>query len=997
MRIIEVESGLEGTVDNVELRRERGRRLSAARNRANMTADELVRRLSVVTRGRTDLTSSAVYGWEKGRNLLQEHVAAKIAPIVGCSLEELVGPLSPDELETGSSVSLDKVWLGGASASLTDEASSPTNSDHAEFELDLSLRSRSSGAIVRRRVWRLQFDRTKSEIIIRPTEGVAADALKVFRPDDASQQPLKSRLDYRDPSTIRIPFDFNSLAPGEDTPVVFLQQSLEALPIFADDLPSPSIPSDDYSTPKRTVRTRKLSKDLQFELADFLDDTTAQRLTALWEESSDRGEHLEHYCERILSVEKDAFRKRLQEALIFTSLRKNHERAREAIDFLITLSGQDPRRLVDAYYLSGRCHWYLEADTQDRSHLPHAIADLAKSLELAKSLNNSVRMGQCYVYLARIAIEQANFRKSVEATVGYDAVQLADMAKDIGSKNRRPDIEFLAERLHVIRHYGNKEYEECIVRGERLLDRIRAASAAGFDFSSIQGNLAIHLAMAYRHRNSGEDDRRRAEQIYLDGISTDRNDSHAGICMYLLGDIFSDRMIDALTVAAQNPDSSQSGESSVAAEQHRIQAQEWYDRASDTLKERGDRKAARKAAYRSLWVRSGETQPAQTRQVVATSHAAREAAIHQRLVGSSFRNRIQRIPVTLVEKLLQVTHLNANSTQDELHSFSVRDFVDEQSILLLPRNLGTTFMVQALTRESPDALDFDIKGWFSLPAYSSEVRPMLRRFQQDASQLSWGPEQLDRFLDHSKECWFDLLNRMATIEPLQVSKPTKIVILAPDDHLDALIPIESLVEVVSPDRKLLSCSESIVYAGPWASPLRTGSVSVNGRDMRLYADRHELKEVGSSRGRGHSLTEIAAYHLGMESEPLPGHNEAVQGDVVAILAHADAEHQLRDTIRTWKWDGVRAVFLLFCGSGTFDLIQGPFSDGLAQRIRCQLGGDGIVVSNRLPISAEEAIRFLGVVQREAIPTKSVATVLAGYMRDRLTGHHNPFSFPWFAI
>lgn len=977
-------------MDASALRKERGARLAIARRRAAMPAEELVRRLAVVTDGRVSLTSAAVYAWEKGRNLLSEKVATQLAPILGCPASELLGPISTDELEL--------IPLGGASAHQEAKTNSATRPCSEELDVELTVRSRTNGSVLRKRSWRIDIDLDKSELVIRAGEGCSSDSLKLFRPGATGVEELKGRPDYRDLGALRIPFDFNDLPLDDDTPALFLQQILEAVPIFANELPQLF---DETPEPvSKAIVRRRLSKDIQFELADFLDDETAQRLTAMWEESSESGEHLTHYCDRILTRESDPFRQRLQEALIYTSLLKNHEKARTAIEFLEPLAGDDPRRLADVAYLSGRNRWYLGADRNDRSELERAIEDLTRSLKLAQASQNAIRVGQAFVYLARIGVEHANYRRLVEEKTGQDLIQLIDLAKDIGLKHRRLDIEALAERLHVIRLYNESNHDESIARGKRLLERLGSATAAGLEFSNIELNLAIHIGLALRRRNQ-DGDRQYAEQIYLDAISRGRNDSTAGMAMYLLGDIYADRMLDSTSAAVLSKSESQRSEEQNLSEQHRIKAQEWYDQALQTLKSRGDRKALAKAVYRAIWIRCGEHSEkfpeASTRQLVAMSNVAREHFINQRLIGKNFNAQTRSIPMELLEEILTVRHLDANVTHDEVNTIHATDYIDSRTLLLLPSNLGTVLMVQLFAMDDASQV-LNLKGWIAIPSYSSEVLPLLRQFRQDATRPAWTKEEFAAFQQRSLECWLTLVGRIEVIEPLRSFTFDRLVVIAPNDHIDAMLPFETLITIDESAAKLLSSvGESVLYAGPWGSPLHTARVIVPANEIAVFADHTEMKDVGSSRGRGRSLLDIVALETAFIPKRIPDSGEALNSTGIAIFAHSDSTGSLRDIIRSWKLDGVRAVFLIFCGSGTFDLISGPFSDGLAQSVRSKLGPNAIVVSNRLPISAAEGIRLLQAVRRDSAEDRPLANVVTNYMQERLREHQNPFTFPWFVL
>ena len=92
--VVYVSSKLLGTMTR-ECRMYRGARLKEARRAYSgqkMTADKLAKRLKVISRGRISVTTSAVYTWECGKNLLEDKTAIMIARTLKYSPEKLLGP-----------------------------------------------------------------------------------------------------------------------------------------------------------------------------------------------------------------------------------------------------------------------------------------------------------------------------------------------------------------------------------------------------------------------------------------------------------------------------------------------------------------------------------------------------------------------------------------------------------------------------------------------------------------------------------------------------------------------------------------------------------------------------------------------------------------------------------------------------------------------------------------------------------------------------------------
>lgn len=968
-------------MDSTQLRKERGRRLTTARRRAGMTADELVRRLSTVTGGKMEFTTSALYSWEKSRNLLPDKVAIQLAPILGCSTQDLLGPLSVDELEL--------IPLGGGPAIIEAEESKTRNK---EVEIDITLRSRSDGSVIRRRGWRVSFDLDSAEIVVRPGDGCAAESLQVFRPADEGVVELRGRRDYRDMGTIRIPFDTSLIPSGDQLPALFLQPSLEVLPLFADELPAVEKP--DSSIAKPAIR-RRISKDIQLELADFLDVETVQRLTALWEESA---EHLERYRERVLRHEFDPFCKRMQEALIDTCLLKDHERARRSIDSLQALEGDKPQKIADVAYLSGRNRWYLGmSEGGDRSELPAAIEDLCRAMTHTNADNDPVRIAQVFIYLSRIGIEHANFWKQVIEKTGHDPVELADMAKELAVQTHRLDLEILAERNHVIRLYNQNDYDECIRRGRLLFAIIR--SDDNFYFENIEANLSIHVGLALRRRRASESDWIEAEDLYQNAISKGRNDSLSGMAMYLLGDLYADRMIESQSIATIAESDISRTIATDEAERHQSTAQDWYDQAFNDLQERGDRKALAKSLYRVIWIRFGKhgdsfPEP-NTHQVVAQTHAARQHFLNQRLIGTRFNARPDTIPLELIKEFLSVHHLDTKNTTDQLPELNLNDYFDDRTALILPRNLGNILIALVLVPNSHDVTSMKIAGWFAVPGYGSEIRPLLKQIQQDSFLRNTSKSEWSSLKEQTAEFWKFLREKVKVIEPLRQLDASRVMVLAPHDHIEALLPIEQLLGVENQSSTILnSVEESVVYAGSWGSSLQSAKVVVPKTMISYFAD---CVPMQTSQSRGQSLADIVQSRLQASVNDLPQTGAIIEKDAVAVVAHSDSTGALQNLIDSWTFNKTKAVFLLFCGSGTFDLIQGPFSDGLAFRIRRSLPVDAVVVSNRFPVSVAEALRLLDALNEDRPSDLPVAQIVTKYIRERIRHEPNPFSCPWFTM
>src|SRR5205807_100848 len=79
------------------------------------------------------------------------------------------------------------------------------------------------------------------------------------------------------------------------------------------------------------------------------------------------------------------------------------------------------------------------------------------------------------------------------------------------------------------------------------------------------------------------------------------------------------------------------------------------------------------------------------------------------------------------------------------------------------------------------------------------------------------------------------------------------------------------------------------------------------------------------------------------------------GTAVIILADPDEEGQLGRQLATWDFRATKAALLLFHALGREVPDGGTAGPAIAVAVRDMLGGDGLVVTARAPVSPEESL------------------------------------------
>ncbi len=972
------------------LRKDRGMRLHAARRRASLSAEELARRVAASTQGRVKFTTSAVYNWEKARNLLPVRTAREIARVLQCEEIELLG-------EHGRTF-LERIPLAASASHLAPVTPDQLPDIRATTDLNitLSVGPVDGSAPPRERSWAIRYDARRKVLIVRGAPGTSPVAVAFALPEGeepyrfASNPKLMGMLpDPSDFSTMHVACDLADLLANANDGRVLRLDVRELLGL--EDFQRLLQPADSAMSLRGKVG--RVTKDKEVQVADFLDEVAARRLCAMWEEGSD---YLERYLADVLPREViDPYSRNLVTAVAYLGLNTNFDRALGPCRVLVELAGDDPRQLCDAHYLLGRCLWYLKQDKNRSSLFPEAVQHLGNCYKYALRIGNEIRAAQAAIYQARISIDSPNFASLVTGAMVKDADELLGYAHDVGCRHKRPDIEILAARSRIVRLYQQKRYDDVVEQGKDLLRRIRGEREAGsgFDLGAIGDYVSVHVGMALRRRGT-EEGRSEAELLYAEGIEKGNDDSHAGMCCYLTGDLEVDRAQaaaqEAVSLELTYPDDAK--KSWEKAQHHQREASSWYDRAERILYPRGDRAAKEKATYRTLWVRNQELPKPATRQVAVDSAVARQQRLVRELLGRSFLEPTTSIAKSVIEELLSTRFLDTTPT-DVHFTADVADYIDDRTLLVLPWLAGDALNIQLLAQHAEKSDHLTVVGWMVIKDYATNVRRLLRKVHARMAATDWEEEDWDRFSSLSDQLWEAIQDQTRRVSPIRLPKIDKALILAPDDPLDALLPFECLSSLDDGGLSLLDRIEvPIVYAGPWAPALRSFEVCLSGKDAGLFCSDDSL--AGSSL----SLRDAVASELARTVLPLPGRGASFAHPSVMLVCHADSHGQIAELIGSWDFSGVRTVFLLFCGSGAADLVQGPFTTGPAHRVRKALGPEGLVVASRVPVSVDEAIQLTSEMLDEAAEQPiAVATAVSTYVRRRVKEGGNPLSFPWFVL
>ncbi|MBA3312218.1 MAG: helix-turn-helix transcriptional regulator [Planctomycetaceae bacterium] len=986
-----------------QVKRDRGRRFAKARRAAGLSADDFIRKLAIATRGRLRVTTSAVYSWEKGRNFLRDDIAFEAAEVLGCRPEELIGPAALLDMP-----------LGESSRSATRSAPAAPRAAPKEQIVELTIRPADGIGPTRHRQWTLRYDETKQQFIVRGAPGTTPDSLRFLTPEGT---PLEAKPDFFDLTALRYAFPATSFPQEDDEPLLIPQLTPNAAAILTGELR----PGGRSFAETQTHSALRIVKDIELELADFVGEKAAGALVAMWEESERDAEHLTSYlAHHLASGSVPAFERMLHATLVHLSLLKNYEKAFSTVEELLKLA-DDPWKVAQAKYLAGRCSWYLGKEHKTgKSLFPKAIAELVRARQLtvdehleSAAVSRSHRellTAQCSIYLGRILNADATLDRLVREGTGLSFDELMDEARIIGLRNQRPDVGLLAQRVIFERLMGDTRGDsDSIEFGKELLADIAAAEQHGFDLRNIEDNTVIMLGIALRRRGN-EADRVEAEKHYRRLMDRGRNDSTAGIAAYLTGDLFVDRSQQAAAAAlairgAESPTNNADRDERPTvdvekliqeARKHHREAKKLYDRSRVLLKNRGDRKAIAKMEYRRLWVRQVALPDPATRSVVLESHATREFEFDSLFIGKSCGKPAEHVSRPTLIKLFSALHLSPETASESRPPVSLDRYVDESSLLLVSRVFGAALSIQLLRQIPGNGDRFDICGWYVSPNYRQKFRERLNSVPKEGLAAT----DRRRFEDLLWDLWWQIGDDLIAIRDFDRADFDRLVVHTPHDPALGFLPFEAM-ELSSVHPNLATTARrGVVQAGLWAAPLDSAEVALGADDFVIYASDDPRPEPASGR-LGPSLYEAVGRETKFRVEPLPfetHEDRAVVFDSrgVIILAHDDHAGELRNRLRTWKFDGTQAVVLAFCGSGRTE-VHGPFSQGAALRVREALGERAVTVASRLPVTVGEALRLVQHLGERLDGQRSVAEVVNDYVRDMLDQNENPFLVSWIVL
>ncbi|MBN8628354.1 MAG: hypothetical protein J0M17_22975 [Planctomycetes bacterium] len=721
--------------------------------------------------------------------------------------------------------------------------------------------------------------------------------------------------------------------------------------------------------------------DIERELLDFVDETTARAMVAAWKAG---GRQLAAWSTEYLSACRDAYRGSLVEALCQVSLFKDHENAGQCVDRLVELAGEDPRRGIDASYLQGRQRWYVR-------RIPEAVAALKRAYDEAGRQSDYVRRAQALHYLMRIAVDYPDFAVKNAEDCYREGLELA------GKIPERQDLRLLFVRAEALRLHKAKQYDE----SKRLLKSLlaEAKNSDSLDPEHIMASLYVAYAQALR-RDCTEAARQEAERIYRWHIDRPRDDSHGAMCRYLLADLHIDRMLDALRAAAAGEPLSEAYRMSIAdAERHHAAALRECETARLSLEATGDVAALQKASRRLVFLRNLDLGAPVSATTAADEFALREHQLSCLFLGAPIIGRSGAYDAAAnslerddLDRFLDTLELGAQRVTPG----AARDvrpterLLNAKSVLCVPRQVGDALVVRLfrIIADNPRTANF---GWFSIRNYASQLRPLFGDF------LALTDEE---FVGARPELFEAIQGQVETILPLgdekgQCSDIDDLVILAPASNADWVCPLEWLTTLPLKKgetgiRLLDLPKRSLVYASPSSLPLALVSRPPDASIPFIAVSTQSVRGERLSDAVRGTIPESVAFDV--RSSPAP---EVGQAKCLIVIAHDDQAGELRGALEAWDFRFAEAVYLLFCSSGHYDLVSGPFLAGAVQRIRAKMRSTAPLIAARVPVGLEEAI---GVAQLAAAwcrtgqdPMKSLLT----YLRDREPG--DAFDAPWVVL
>jgi hypothetical protein len=361
---------------------------------------------------------------------------------------------------------------------------------------------------------------------------------------------------------------------------------------------------------------------------------------------------------------------------------------------------------------------------------------------------------------------------------------------------------------------------------------------------------------------------------------------------------------------------------------------------------------------------------------------------------------MKSMQVSLFEEIVNFRTLSMEPGDDREHIPTTEYLGDRESVVLLPYVCGSLLSVQFLHWNPQEPRTLKIVRWIVVHDWTTTIRPLIQSTLFDSDQqVELAKEEHRKRREH---IWSTITDRTRVLTDGEPPHTADVFVVTPNDLIDLAVPLECLLEVRNKGERLIDTATSgLVNIGRWSGALGTLGVHVPREEFALYVAEEAPRSGNLEKGRGRPaipLRDVVNRGTSCKAAPLPKRGSTLRSSSVIVVCHDDAEGRMRQLIDSWNLKNVHAVVLALCSSGPLDVISGPFADGLAVRIRKRLGGEGIVVCTRLPISVQEAIRMVGHLKgprsQEPIP---LATLVTQYMQQQLRGGRDPFAFPWVIL
>lgn len=836
----------------------------------------------------------------------------------------------------------------------------------------------------------LHFNRSKSE-----PQRLSAEAMR------SARQQARLSITQAVDIILKIPGDYKiteaeleAIETGKIPPPLTLQSALAKaydtnlakLNPFKEPFQASAFFGQHGDRPKAPQRQLEPIDDhLKRELMDFIPPTLAEEML-----TAHQGGHVLEWLEDYLKrASTDPFFNLLTKVLVYTSLTGRHGAAAEPVDELVKLAGDDPRRRLQALYLQGRQRWYVNS-------IEAAAQSLDAAYHLAVDQSDQKHQAHCLLYLARLA----NVFPS-KVTRSFD--QLIQEAEELADAIGRSDIKLLALRAKIMRLRTSKEINKAVDEAKQLL--------GDFDNPAIapQGNIIdsvrIELALAMR-RFYTEQAREISDKMYDFVIARRPHDSHAGMCLYLKGDLEIDRMVEASQKHLEAREKNQESQASAflrAAKKHHASALALCRRSYKLLETSYDVKAFQKVVRRLTFLENMDFPLPHTIEAAVDEYAVREHHLTQLLIASPLAFPQQNyepskpIEFTITEFKTLLTHYAAGMLLPPGRtvpgdSLDLDPYIRADCLVCLPWHTGNQMLVRV----------------FSPVAGKDIVRSVSTFRIKNASQLQSVFQQFlampdNDFLYLRDRLYPEIQNAVETIDHVGAVNPATgrpwevrhVAVFMPRSNYDWMYPLECL-RTTDPDSAKQTSSlldlaqETLVYVGSAQSSPSSLEIKLNPDEYQIFATQQQFNDrTVHDMAVRHFGEHITTFEIGTTPPP------KIKSRGVMIVAHADRQSQLAEELSTWQWANTQAVILLFCSSSHYHGVSGPFIDGPAIRIREKQGDNGLVVAARVPVEPREAFLLADELRRTENREIPIAQIVTNYLQNHRD--LDPFRVPWIVL